>query len=922
MSDLQKLIDNRTTILLAEIGTYLHDLGKARNEFIIDGKAKGHNFRSIFPKDLQNTLIKIGMNICEEQTTMMDFIEKHHPEQESGNNQNICDVPPIMRLLYAGWNGYDGIDSGLDKGAIEKQHKDNVYIATAFGYESEKNKIEDLTGLTKDLYDSVNSALSTYVSDNNIIKLRKAIMENTKNNYLRCLGETRRSANDVTLWDHSYSVSTLVKCAVAKNIIDCPKASFDSLDFNWKILSVNLDVFDILAKGIKVGDVLGYKEKMDTVLDIVKIVIEEDCPLGNEIYRDTSGIYFLIPNIEIEELKVLVFNRFKDIEPELMPEITVKEIINLKSYNYKFDCKNQQQIPSNIESQRRDLEKDRKESLINIFPETRETALQEISYPASSNRFFSEKFADNWNNKEVCPICRLRPMKENSEGCKHCLDRRVSRAKNWIKDYPKQTIWLDEVSDHNDRIALLTGCFVLDNWLDGSLIRTMAIKNNPLISKNPSPARIRRCWETTQEFIKSTIFANILSNSTYGKESLNLELRNKRIQFKLNSNPNKGATCDIDLEGIRLSPVCIDENSGTFISAVNLQILEKWGKTVDAIASYIQDMEVKVKTDLGWQKDIISDASPADEKFQDYLPCVQLYDYPDQFMAIVPAYDALDIAEKIVEEYETQFSKVRDRLPFHIGIIAFHRRTPLYVAMDGGKRLIDALKKPKEPVNARVDSVQDIDSNQNSSYKRFGHKVKKLKLVTDPCYSSVPLEWVVSCSTGDPTQPDEWHPYLRFNGSNPNRGNHSFDYDGNGNYVVHAKELLPNDCINIECSYLKLVYLENAAERFKVDDGLRPLDDIKRLDDMWNDIQNILKSKNLGTSQLYAYWQEVMMRYEDYSGDVVWENFVKSALINILKLSPQKEKDRELFDKLFIATKDGLLDLCLHWNLKVRKVKP
>jgi len=62
-------------------------------------------------------------------------------------------------------------------------------------------------------------------------------------------------------------------------------------------------------------------------------------------------------------------------------------------------------------------------------------------------------------------------------------------------------------------------------------------------------------------------------------------------------------------------------------------------------------------------------------------------------MVLVPAYDAFDIAKKILEEYEIQFSKVRDRLPFHLGIIAFHRKTPLYVVMDAGKRLIDAFKR-------------------------------------------------------------------------------------------------------------------------------------------------------------------------------------------------------------------------------------
>lgn len=918
---LEKLEKNRTPILLAEVGAYLHDLGKATNKFIIEGKIKKHNLCSFFTKDkdLTNALNKIKVDICGEHATFKEFIEKHHPEQESGK-QKICDVPQVIRLLYAGWKGYDGIDSGLDKGATKKQDKGSVFIATAFGYEPKGNKIENPDKLTKELHNVVKDALNAYTTNNDISELRKTVINDTKIYYLKCLGETRRPANDVTLWDHSYSVATLFKCAVAKNILDCSNASFDPLDFSWKILSINFDVLGILGKSVKIGDILGYIKKIRDVFDKVKEIVEEEYPVGNEIYRDSSGIYFLIPDIETKELKELILNRLIEIEPELMPEITIKKMANLQSYNYKFDCKNQQQIPSNIRSQRRDLEKDRKEILMNVFPETRETALQEISYPTSSNRFFSEKFADNWSNKEVCPICRLRPMKENSDRCKHCLDRRVSRAKNWIKDNPKQTIWLDEVSDHNDRVALLVGCFILDNWLDGSFIKTMAIaiKNNLPSPKNPSPARIRRCWGTTQEFIKSTVFAETLSNFDSGKESHRLELRKKRIQFKLNPNPKipKGSTCDIDLKGIRLSPVCIDANSSTFVSTINLQILEKWGNTVEEITSNIQDKEVKLKCEEAnrWQEGFtISDAKPAEEKFQDYLPYVKIYDFSDQFMVIVPAYDALDIAKKIVEEYETQFSKVRDRLPFHVGVIAFHRKTPLYVAMDAAKRLIDEFKTKTKSIDARIDSICDATDD------RLGNYVKKLSLHA-PCYSSVPLTWWISYSTGDPKQPDEWHPYFRFNGGNPNRGSYSFDYDGNGHYVVHVKELSRDNHIKIEPSYLKLAYLENAADRFRVGDDLRPLDDIKRLDNLWNDIKNILKSKNLGLSQLYVYWQEVMMRYEDYNGDVVWEDFVRSALTNVLKVLPNK--DEKLFDNLFQATKDDLLNLCLYWNLKVMKTKP
>jgi len=894
---LKKLEDNRTAILLAEIGAYLHDLGKARKEFI-EHYAKnggsgwdGHNFPSKLPNNLKELLKKIKVEICNEHALLLDFIEKHHKEKEGDGNLSDCDVPPLIRLLYAGWNGYDGMDSDLDKGSVEakaKQAKNNIFISTAFGYEPKENKMENREEVTRELYKVIVDNLKRDTDDNDIIKSRRAIIKNTKSYYLKFLGETRRPANDVTLWDHSYSVASLYKCAIVKNIINCSSASFDPLDFRWKILSLSLAVLPILAKGIKIGDVIGYKEKIDEAFGEIKTLIELTYPIGNEIYRDTTGIYFIIPDIEVGELKEEILKKQKEIEPEFMAEIIIKEMSHIEVNNYKFDCINQTQIPRDINSQRKNLENVLKENLKRILPESRNDALKEIPYPTSNNRFFLDKFVgENWRNKEVCPICRFRPMKENSDGCEHCLERRKRRAKNWIEQHPRQTIWLDEVSDHNDRVALLIGSFILDNWLDGSFIKTLAINTKPE-SKNPSPARIRRCWETTQDFIQTTIFESILDKYPFGANTPFNELRRKRVQITIEPNPGilVGATLDIDIDGVRLSPVCVDGNKGIFITETNLQILSNKGETLNEIALWMQGKNIKIKreNDNKWQEGYkILMAKPADDGFQDYIPYIKIYEYPDQFMALVPAYDAFDIAKKILEEYEIQFSKVRDRLPFHIGIIAFHKRTPLYVAMDAGKRLIEAFMNKTKTINATIDSIEE-DPNP-----RLGNYVKKLTLKCSS-YSSVPLVWHISYSTGDPNQEDEWHPYIRFNGDNPNRGNYSFDYTGNGDYVVHVKELRANDCINIATSYFKITFLENASDRFRIGDdrfrigdGLRPLDDIKRMDDIWNEIQKIVRSKKLGISQLYAYWQEVKKRYKDYRRDSVWENFVKSSLINILK---------------------------------------
>jgi len=925
---LNKLKDNRVPILLAEIGAYLHDLGKARREFIeyyskdrnSEWDTDKHNFPSVFPEELRTVLNEIKVSICGEEVSLMDFIEKHHPEKETNDKRKDCEIPPPVRLLYAGWNGYDGMDSGLDKGRVMRrdkvgQRKDHTFIATAFGYEFKRIELSKIEDLTKNLQEVVINALEQFKSDSDIIKLWKVI-EKTKEYYLNFLGETRRPANDVTLWDHSYSVATLVKCAVAKNIIDCSKASFDPLDFNWKVFSVNFDTLGLLAKGVKLGDILGYWECIKRAFKRIKEIIEVEYPIGNEIYRDTTGIFFLVPNIELEELKSLILKELENIEPEFMPQITIEEIIYSDS-NYEFTCdKPEDNIPIDIKQKRRDIENRKKEELKNSLPIVRKTALQGIIYPTSSARFFYNKFSEyNWKDKEICPICRLRPMDENSDGCEHCLDRRKSRVEMWKGD-PKDTIWLDEVSDHNDRVALIVGCFILDKWLDGSFIKTLAIKAGDNVSpksKNPSPARIRRCWETTEKFIQSTIFEEILETRQWKPD-----IRRQRIQFKIEPNPDvpEGATCDIDADGVRFSPVCIDRQNGIFVSTINLEILKKFGKSANEISENLNRRIIKVKTekDRTWKDKKngpfkIIEARPADEKFQNYLPYVKIYDFPDQFMVLVPAYEALDIAERILEEYEIQFSKVGDRLPLHLGIMAFHRKTPLYVVIDAGKRLLDVFKRKTKTESAEIISIKDVEDENLGKSRELTIKAES--------YSSIPLKWRISYSTGDPDQEDLWHPYIRFNGSISDR-KLCFDYTGNGDYVVHVKEIKENDKIKIEPSYFRLFYLENAANRFRVDEDLKPLDYIHHIKKLWREIKGKLKSKAWSISQIHAYWEEVRKRRQNYDKDT-FEKFVRAALTNILEIKPQKDKD--LFDLFFQATMDRSLDLCLYWNFQVRKIK-
>jgi hypothetical protein len=259
----------------------------------------------------------------------------------------------------------------------------------------------------------------------------------------------------------------------------------------WRLLRVNFDVLALYAKAIKVADLLGYQRVVDKACETVKQLVEEEYPLGNEIYRDSTGIYFTFPDLDLPaDLAQEIRHRVESVEMELAPRIAVTVGDGTTATD----------------------------QLKSILGKARKEALEALAQPFDSQQL-SACWQQQWKTAddgkwEVCPVCRLRLMPEKAEACEHCIKRRSSRIEAW-KQNPAQTIWIDEIADHNDRVALIVGRFGLDDWLSGDLVQTMLVRADPTTNtftpKNPSPARLRRVWETCQRFWTETVEREILA---------------------------------------------------------------------------------------------------------------------------------------------------------------------------------------------------------------------------------------------------------------------------------------------------------------------------------------------------------------------------------------------------------------------------
>jgi hypothetical protein len=368
----------------------------------------------------------------------------------------------------------------FDKETSTKQPQNNTRLSTAFGLEG-----NPVTGLTNTL-----SSLPF-----NSMQSRATFVPQVERAFDAALGDTRRPINEVTLADWSGAVASLYKSALAGALLGVKPTNPDHL--RWRLLRVNFDVLALYAKAVKIADLLGYQRAVDEACEAVKKLIEEEYPLGNEIYRDSTGIYFTFPDLDLPaDLAQEIRRRVEEVEMGLAPRVAVT-VGDGATADEQLKC---------------------------VLGKARRKALQDLVQPFDSqnlNACWQQQWTTVGEGKwELCPVCRLRPKREEDEVCEACEKRRRSRIKTWEKN-PRQTIWMDEIADHNDRVALVVGKFGLDDWLSGDLVQTMLVKvepNNPggCTPKNPSPARLRRVWETCQHFWTDTV-EEILARHDFSK---------------------------------------------------------------------------------------------------------------------------------------------------------------------------------------------------------------------------------------------------------------------------------------------------------------------------------------------------------------------------------------------------------------------
>jgi hypothetical protein len=838
---LETLTKHRDTLLLAEVGALLHDLGKFCDLHMESGSEGGsgkwsndHAYKTVVSDP--NTVIQFSaqaQNVNKPDVLnnvlnagspkIADFISNQLRETlEHAKIKTFGDEYTLAELIMLGAPGFavhknrakllDSKDAWLpallgvchheahhDKQEPAKgegrQQFPHIFVSTAFGYEDTHIPIgKGQEGLNARLH-SLAFSLPDLCNRDTVKRIREE--------FAHGLGDTRRPINEITLDDWSFTVASLFKSALATALISSQKRKIrkwlswrDKVmdhDFHWRLLRVNFDVLGLYTKAIKIAYLLAYQIAVEDACEAVRKLVEEEYPLGNEVYRDTTGIYFTFPDIELPaELEREIRRRVEEVEPELAPHIHVEAGEG----------------------------KDAGEQLKNLLAGWRRQARYELAKPMTVENL-SPCWQDKWESLpggrwEICPICRLRPMKEGNEACEHCWERRRSRIGAWKQD-PTSTIWMDEIADGNGRVALIVGKFGLDDWLSGELVRTLLVKAaecdpNRCEPKNPSPARLRRVWETTQRFWEKTVVDGLL------------EKLSDRHRWELFSNSipdvSEEIVCDGTLGGRPISVVRVGDRFLT--------------------VSYLSEKPSPGHLEVWWERGIkkkrlsseINKVSEPDQEgpgFRNYRPYLPLVSSPDRFLALVPADSALDVVDGIRKKYEEQFGKVQNRLPIFLGLVFFQRKMPLAAVMDAGRRMLEQVGLEEEG-GWKVRDKKNGGSLVELALADGGRETRQ----------KIPVKM------GDGVTEDRWYPYFFFEGE-PGQRKRCFKHDNS--WLVHVEDLQEGDSVRVSPSRFSYLYLEHAERRFRFDPGRDAmlLDELPRLREMW---RKLLKTPGMTTAKL------------------------------------------------------------------------
>jgi len=784
------------------------------------------------------------------------------------------DFPLLLLLAHGEISGQEKKGVNIEGCYVELKEDQNsaantLRISTAFGYEEMEPLVwKHWSQQRKEITDRV----FAYWNDP---KLGWEDLLYGFRHLCKALGDTQRPLNEISLWDYSQAIAALFKTAFVQAVLT--ERVPTPANMHWRLASIRLNAFDFLFEVNQLADLISRQKLLEELWNTIRTALEVETPIGSAVYRDEHGLVFVLPKGLSEsgdELRQIIESRIREVilnqNGNLIGATDLRLIVQMGQ--------------------------PRRGKKLLLGEALRAKEPPNMPDPASVQNYWS-----NYQNQERCRVCGLRPVGYMEDGlpdfvteekakernlCGVCLARRGRRSEEWAtRQGFKETIWIDEVADNNGRVALIVGRFDLDDWLNGNLVRSLAIgtdKEGNWLAKPPTFARIQRVWRTTAEFWQEVKEYNILRAFKDDR---------RRIILYLARDPDLGAyhVYELDLGKTTMSVVWCPQKStpggGYLISVENLgYIAQQLGQEKEvkdicmdpaAAAIWIEDF-LKKEFVEGKREPVLRNPERSnrerrcnllagnrivstDHQIVAYSHAISILAEPRTFMALVPADKALEVVKAIKIKYEREMGKVRNRLPLHLGVVFAHRRMPLRSILDAGRQML----KQKALGNHDTWTVKSIVRGVLPSEKAAladGSNQFKCTATVEIERNGRSLTWYVPLKMGDGQTEDLWYPYVFWKRdacgqTNPLQAGRKRVFQGlypeeERCWLVHADELREGDQIYFAPATFDFEWLDTNARRFEIayeDCGQRHsrpsrpylLDDLDRLEALWDTMKNL-----------------------------------------------------------------------------------
>ena len=758
-------------------------------------------------KELQDILIKkhdifTKMKIENRKSiaSLLDFVTLHHPgtlfkkDRETNNLINIDFIKynndSSYNISEEDFNTYgkdiettaifpwlalltqiaDTLDSGIDKGFPQEVQRsiDTIHISSPFG--KNKKKI-DAAALEKERIDEFYKELvcalklidlSEKDPIHNLLTARNKLIALINEYWSHTLGETRIPSNDVRLHEHSLSTANIFKAELTRRLIedDYELNWYDASKMRFQIIGIQWSWWDVTGRAFKIPDITGRSAKLEEIKIKLESFFQEGkkinetkgehifLPLGNAIYDDHNGIYFLIGSLDPE----------KTTTKDFYAQIT-KNVHDLFDKSFQGEVKYRIMRLSKPTNTLTHLTLLTGNHIDNAVYEQNEKTIKKadidkITMIAEGPT--PDSIAKLWKNneaggKEICQVCRIRPIayngketdigSDNYTGVKKCgfcnelAQYSAEQKENKKQLYVNEEDKLEAIKDEH-RISLVSLKLDCDMWLSGSgfkSLKTNIITNDDnknilkdiLIEKrkkSPCPPLSVYSYEKSL-------------NKNYGLEPplrFNIKIQNETDNilgfFKNDKNSNEAKNIIWHLLCNQLEQCW---NFGVFEGDMDTMDIDDAVNDMNTAFTMKFPSPSRLLRIINEAKEFMATAISELDKMatEKHFKFRRLVSSPIFLQVLLPAKQARAYIQELDKLYKDYFGFVSDRLPVHIRTVYFYYKTPLYIVMDAARRMFRQKAMLKKEIPFKVEKTE----TENKLYLSFdGYPYGNMELDVKP----------------------------------------------------------------------------------------------------------------------------------------------------------------------------------------------